>query len=164
MNGPQHAFSQENISRIPKESNVNQHYGTTGIKHGLAVLLIMALEDAQHQRPNLHYISSQATPPNISALTDAKWLRDLLPVVDPKIYEQVRVLLNGSVAVPGGLIDWQLFDDTAKNLSLILRGLSESYHARYATTASDGLTLWDPSCYPHPSTWRMREAISALLA
>jgi hypothetical protein len=143
---------------------VNQHYGTTGIKHALAMLLIMALEDAQHQRPNLGYISSQATPPDISALPDAKWLRDLLPVVDPKVYEQIRSLLTGSIAVPGGLVDAQLIDDTAKNISLILRGLSESYHAKYATTASDGLTLWDPSCYPHPSTWRLREVITTLLA
>jgi hypothetical protein len=143
---------------------VNQHYGTTGIKHAMAVLLIMALEDAQHQRPNLQYISSQATPQSVSALQDAKWLRDLLPVVDPQVYEQMRTLLNGSIAVPGGLVDGQLLDDTAKNISLILRGLSESYHAHYATTASDGLTLWDPACWPHPSTWRMREAISTLLA
>ena len=143
---------------------MNQHYGTTGIKHALAMLLIMALEDAQHQRPNLQYISSQATPPDISALQDAKWLRDLLPVVDPKIYEQVRSLLNGSIAVPGGLVDVQLIEDTAKNISLILRGLSEAYHAKYATTASDGLTLWDSQCYPHPSTWRLREVVSSLLA
>jgi len=59
---------------------VNQHYGTTGIKHSLAMLLIMALEDAAHQRPNLQYIASQSTPPDVSALTEAKWLRDLLPV------------------------------------------------------------------------------------
>jgi len=143
---------------------VNQHFGTTGIKHGLAVLLIMALEDAQHQRPNLQYISSQAAPPGVSTLPDAKWLRDLLPVVDPQVYEQIRTLLNGSLAVPGGLVDGQLFNDTAKNISLILRGLSESHHGRYATTASDGLTLWDPSCYPHPSSWRVREAVAALLA
>jgi len=143
---------------------MNQHYGTTGIKHALAMLLMMALEDAQHQRPNLQYISSQATPPDVSTIPDAKWLRDLLPIVDPKVYEQIRVLLNGSIAVPGGLVDKQLFDDTAKNISLVLRGLSESYHAHYATTASDGLTLWDQGCYPHPSAWRMREAISALLA
>lgn len=143
---------------------MNQHYGTTGIKHAMAVLLIMAMEDAQHQRPNLKYISSQATPPGVSTLPDAKWLRDLLPVVDPQVYEQIRLLLNGSIAVPGGLVDRQLFDDTAKNISLILRGLSESHHAHYATTASDGLTLWDPDCWPHPSTWRMREAITALLA
>lgn len=143
---------------------MNQHYATTGIKHAMAVLLIMALEDPEHQRPNLSYISSQVTPPDVSTLPDAKWLRDLLPVVDPKVYEQMRELLNGSAAVPGGLVDRQLFDDTAKNISLILRGLSESYHARYASKASDGLTLWDPSCWPHPSTWRMREAVSALLA
>jgi hypothetical protein len=143
---------------------VNQHYGTTGIKHALAMLLIMALEDAAHQRPNLQYIASQSTPPDVSALTEAKWLRDLLPVVDAKVYEQIRALLNGSIAVPGGLVDKQLFDDTAKNISLVLRGLSESYHATYATTASDGLTLWDQSCYPHPSTWRLREAVSVLLA
>jgi hypothetical protein len=143
---------------------VNQHYGTTGIKHAVAVLLIMALEDAQHQRPNLKYISSQATPPGVSTVPDAKWLRDLLPVVDPQVYEQMRLLLNGSIAVPGGLVDGQLFDDTAKNISLILRGLSESHHAHYATTASDGLTLWDPDCFPHPSGFRMREAIGALLA
>lgn len=143
---------------------MNQHYGTTGIKHGLAMLLIMALEDAQHQRPNLQYISSQATPPGVSTVPDAKWLRDLLPVVDPQVYEQMRLLLNGSIAVPGGLVDGQLLDDTAKNISLILRGLSESHHAHYATTASDGLTLWDADCYPHPSTWRVREAITALLA
>jgi hypothetical protein len=143
---------------------VNQHYGTTGIKHALAMLLIMALEDAQHQRPNLQYISSQATPPGVSTLPDAKWLRDLLPLVDPKVYEQIRLLLNGSIAVPGGLVDGQLIDDTAKNISLVLRGLSESYHATYATTASDGLTLWDPSCYPHPSTFRLREVVNALLA
>ena len=55
-------------------------------------------------------------------------------------------------------------DYTAKNISLILRGLSESYHAHYATTASDGLTLWDPNCFPHPSVFRMREAINTLLA
>jgi hypothetical protein len=143
---------------------VNQHYGTTGIKHAVAMLLIMAMEDAQHQRPNLQYISSQVTPPGVSTLPDAKWLRDLLPVVDPQVYEQVRALLNGSIAVPGGLVDGQLLDDTAKNISLILRGLSESHHAHYATTASDGLTLWDTNCYPHPSTWRMREAITSLLA
>jgi hypothetical protein len=143
---------------------VNQHYGTTGIKHALAVLLIMALEDAQHQRPNLQYISSQATPPDVSTLPDAKWLRDLLPIVDPKVYGQIRALLNGSIAVPGGLVDGQLFDDTAKNISLVLRGLSESYHAQFATTASDGLTLWDTNCYPHPSTWRVRDVVNALLA
>jgi hypothetical protein len=143
---------------------VNQHYATTGIKHAMAVLLIMALEDAQHQRPNLQYISSQITPPNVSTHPDAKWLRDLLPVVDSKVYEQIRTLLNGSVAVPGGLVDGQLFDDTAKNLGLILRGISESYHARYASTASDGLTLWDSSCWPHPSVWRVREVVNGLLA
>lgn len=143
---------------------MNQHYGTTGIKHAMAMLLIMALEDAQHQRPNLQYISSQAIPPGVSALPDAKWLRDLLPVVDPKVYEEMRALLNGSIAVPGGLVDGQLFNDTTKNISLILRGLSESYHARHATTASDGLTLWDPSCWPHPSTWRVREVVNGLLA
>ena len=143
---------------------MNQHYATTGIKHAMAVLLIMALEDAQHQRPNIDYISSQVTPPDVSTAPDASWLRDLLPVIDPKIYEQLRGLVNGSAAVPGGLVDRQLFDDTAKNISLILRGLSESYHAQYATTASDGLTLWDATCWPHPSAWRMREVVSALLA
>jgi hypothetical protein len=143
---------------------LNQHYGTTGIKHAIAMLLIMALEDAQHQRPNLQYISSQATPPDVSTLPDAKWLRDLLPIVDPKVYEQIRSLLQGSIAVPGGLVDGQLIEDTAKNISLILRGLSESYHAQYATTASDGLTLWDASCYPHPTTWRLREVVGTILA
>ncbi len=88
----------------------------------------------------------------------------MLPVVDPKVYEQIRALMNGSIAVPGGLADGQLIDDTAKNISLVLRGLSESYHAQYATTASDGLTLWDPGCFPHPSVWRVREVVTALLA
>jgi len=143
---------------------VNQHYATTGIKHAVAMLLIMALEDAQHQRPNLQYISSQVTPPNVSTVGEAKWLRDLLPLVDSKVYEQVRELLNGSIAVPGGLVDQQLLDDTAKNISLVLRGLGESYHAHYATTASDGLTLWDAGCFPHPSTFRVREVVNALLA
>jgi hypothetical protein len=78
------------------------------------MLLIMALEDAQHQRPNLQYISAQPTPPDVSTLPDAKWLRDLLPVVDPKVYQQIRALVNGSIAVPGGLVDGQLIDDTAK--------------------------------------------------
>ena len=143
---------------------MNQHYGTTGIKHAMAMLLIMALEDAEHQRPNLKYIASQATPPDVSTIPDAKWLRDLLPIVDQKVYQQIRALVNGSIAVPGGLVDGQLIDDTAKNLSLVLRGLSESYHAQYATTASDGLTLWDSNCFPHPSTWRMRDVVTALLA
>lgn len=143
---------------------MSQHYGTTGIKHALAMLMIMALEDASHQRPNVQYISSQATPPDVSTLPDAKWLRDLLPVVDSKVYQQIQQLLTGSIAVPGGLVDGQLFDDTAKNISLILRGLSEHYHAQYAVTASDGLTLWDPSCYPHPSAWRVREVVTSLLA
>ena len=156
MNGLEYVSLQGNTSRIRRENSVNQHYGTIGIKHALAVLAIMALEDAQHQRPNLAYISSQATPPNVSTVQEAKWLRDLLPLVDSKVYEQIRALLNGSIAVPGGLVDRQLFDDTAKSIGLILRGLSESYHARYATTAGDGLTLWDPGCYPHPSVWRSR--------
>jgi hypothetical protein len=143
---------------------MNQNYGTTGIKHALAMLLVMALEDANHQRPNVQYISSSAIPPGVSVATEAIWLRDLLPVVDAKVYEQIRKLLNGSMALPGGLVDRQLFDDTAKNISLVLRALSESYHATYAVTASDGLTLWDPQCYPHPSAWRVRETIAALLA
>jgi hypothetical protein len=91
-------------------------------------------------------------------------LRPRTPIVDPKVYEQIRSLLQGSIAVPGGLVDGQLIEDTAKNISLILRGLSESYHAQYAITASDGLTLWDASCYPHPSTWRLREVVGTLLA
>ena len=143
---------------------MNQNYGTTGIKHGIAMLLMMALEDENHQHLNIQYVSSMATPPEVSAGSEAKWLRDLILVVDPKIYTQVRNLLNGSIAVPGGVVDGQLFADTAKNISLILRGLSESYHATYAVTASDGMTLWDPNCFPHPSCWRMRETVGALLA
>ena len=64
----------------------------------------------------------------------------------------------------GRSVDRQLFEDTAANIGLILRGLSESYHAQYAVTAGDGLTLWDPTCFPHPSIWRMREVVGALLA
>ena len=143
---------------------MNQNYGTMGIKHALAMLLIMALEDALHQRPNVKYVSSQSTPPDVSQATEAVWLRDLLPLVDPKIYQQVRILLGGSIAVPGGLVDGQLLDDTAKNISLVLHGLSESYHSYYGTTASDGMTLWDPDCVPHPSSWSMREVVTALLA
>ena len=143
---------------------MNQNYGTTGIKHALAMLMIMTLEDALHRRPNVQYISSQATPPEVSVATEAVWLRDLLPLVDPKIYEQVRVLMTGSVAVAGGLVDQQLIDDTAKNISLVLHGLSESYHAHYGTTAADAMLMWDPACSPHPSAWRMRAVVAALLA
>jgi hypothetical protein len=143
---------------------VNQNYGTTGIKHAVAMLLMMALEDENHQHLNIDYVSSQSTPPEVSTGSEAKWLRDLILVVDPKVYEQIRKILNGSIAVPGGVVDKQLFQDTAKNISLILRGLSESYHAQYAVTAADGSTLWDPACWPHPSCWRMREAVGALLA
>ena len=142
---------------------MNQNYGTTGIKHAVAMLLVMALEDENHQHANVQYIASQGTPPDISAGSEAKWLRDLLPIVDPKIYAQVRNLLNGSIAVAGGVVDRQLFEDTAKNVALILRGLSESYHNAYAITAADGMTLWDPLCFPHPSCWRMREAVGSLL-
>ena len=143
---------------------MNQNYGTTGIKHAFAMLLMMALEDENHQHLNIPYISSMATPPEVWLGSEAKWLRDLILVVDPKVYEQVRKILNGSIAVPGGVVDKQLFTDTAKNIALILRALSESYHAQYAVTAADGLTLWDPACFPHPSCWRMREAVGALLA
>jgi hypothetical protein len=128
------------------------------------MLLMMALEDENHQHQNIPYISSMATPPGVSVGSEAKWLRDLILIVDPKVYEQIRKILNGSIAVPGGVVDRQVFEDTAKNISLILRGLSESYHAQYAVTAADGLTLWDPACFPHPSCWRMREAVGALLA
>ena len=79
---------------IPQESEgrvaVNQNYGTTGIKHALAMLLMMALEDAIHQHPNIQYVASLATPPEVSTGSEAKWLRDLLLVVDPKVYEQIR--------------------------------------------------------------------------
>ena len=143
---------------------MNQNYGTTGIKHAFAMLLMMALEDENHQHQNIPYVSSKATPPEVSVGSEAKWLRDLILIVDPKVYEQVRKILNGSIAVPGGVVDRQLFEDTAKNISLILRGVSESYHAQYAVTAADGLTLWDPACFPHPSCWRMREAVGALLS
>jgi hypothetical protein len=143
---------------------VNQNYGTTGIKHCVAMLLMMALEDENHQHLNIDYVSSLSTPPEVSLGSEAKWLRDLILVVDPKVYTQVRQLINGGLAVPGGVVDRQLFEDTAKNISLILRGLSESYHATYALTAADGLTLWDPNCFPHPSCWRMREAVGSLLA
>ena len=143
---------------------MNQNYGTTGIKHGIAMLLMMAMEDENHQHLNIDYVSSLATPPEVSTGSEAKWLRDLFLAVDAKVYEQIRLLLNGGLAVPGGVVDRQLFEDTAKNISLILRGLSESYHATYAITAGDGLTLWDPNCYPHPAVWRMRETVGALLA
>ena len=143
---------------------MNQNYGTTGIKHAVAMLLMMALEDENHQHLNVDFVSSVATPPDVGRASEVKWLRDLMGVVDPKIYEQIRLLVNGGLAVPGGMVDRQLFEDTAKNISLILRGLSESYHASYAVTADDGLALWDPACYPHPAIWRMRETIGALLA
>ena|ERR1041385_6396052 len=128
------------------------------------MLLMMALQDENHQQLNIPYISSSATPPQVSTGAEAKWLRDLILVVDPTIYGQIRKLLNGSMAVPGGVVDGQLFTDTGKNINAILQALSESYHAQYAITAGDGLTLWDPNCYPHPSCWRMREAVGALLA
>ena len=143
---------------------MNQNYGTTGIKHAVAMLLMMALADENHQHLNIDYVSSRSTPLEVSTAAEAKWLRDLILVVDPKIYEQVRQLINGGLAVPGGVVDRQLFEDTAANIGLILRGLSESYHAQYAVTAGDGLTLWDPTCFPHPSIWRMREVVGALLA
>ena len=143
---------------------MNQNYGTTGIKHGVAMLLMMALEDENHKHLNIDYVSSMTTPPEVSVGSEAKWLRDLILIIDPKIYDQIRSLLNGGIAVAGGTVDRQLFEDTAKNISLILRGLSESYHASYAITAGDGMTLWDPTCYPHPSCWRMREAVGSLLA
>jgi hypothetical protein len=143
---------------------MNQNYGTTGIKHAVAMLLVMALQDENHQHRNIDYVASLATPPEVSTGSEAKWLRDLILVIDPKIYEQVRRLLNGSIAVTGGTVDRQLFEDTAKNISLILQGLSESYHSTYAVTAGDGMTLWDPLCFPHPSCWRMRETVGALLA
>jgi hypothetical protein len=147
-----------------RENSVNQNYATTGVKHVIAMLLMMALEDENHERLNIDYVSSQATPPSISVGSEAKWLRDLFPVVDPKIYEQVRNLLNVSIAVPGGTVDRQLFEDTAKNITVILRGLSESYRAQYASTASVAIALWEPGCWPHPSLWVMREAVGALLA
>src|SRR2546423_1169663 len=128
------------------------------------MLLMMALEDENHKHLNVDFVSSIATPPDVGQASEAKWLRDLMVVVDPKVYGQIRSLLNGGLAVPGGIVDRQLFEDTAKNISLILRGLSESYHATYAITASDGLALWDPACFPHPSIWRMRETVGALLA
>jgi hypothetical protein len=130
----------------------------------MAMLLMMALEDENHQHLNIDYVSSEATPPGTSVGSEAKWLRDLFPVVDPKIYEQIRNLLNVSIAVPGGIVDRQLFEDTAKNITVILRGLSESYSAQYADTASVAMTMWEAGCYPHPSLWVMREAVGALLA
>jgi len=102
---------------------VNQNYGTTGIKHAVAMLLMMALADENHQHLNIDYVSSRSTPLEVSTAAEAKWLRDLILVVDPKIYEQVRQLINGGLAVPGGVVDRQLFQDTAANISLILRGL-----------------------------------------
>ena len=142
---------------------MNQNYGTIGIKHSIAMLLMMALEDENHQHLNIDYVSSLATPPEVSTGSEAKWLRDLFLAVDPKVYEQIRLLVNGGLAVPGGVVDRQLIEDTAKNISLILRGLSESYHAKYASTAGDSLALWDPACWPHPSIWTMRETVGALL-
>jgi hypothetical protein len=143
---------------------VNQNYGTTGVKHAMAMLLMMALEDENQQHLNIPYVSSLSAPPETNIGSEAKWFRDLFPVVDAKIYEQMRNLLNGTIAVPGGVVDRQLIEDTAKNISLILRGVSESYHAEYGLTASDGMTLWDPSFFPHPCSWIMRGAIGALLA
>src|ERR1051326_4951454 len=91
---------------------MNQNYGTTGIKHAVAMLLMMALEDENHQHLNIDYISSLATPPEVSLGAEARWLRDLILVVDPKVYEQIRQLVNGGLAVPGGVVDKQLFQDT----------------------------------------------------
>ena len=143
---------------------MNQNYGTTGVKHAMAMLLMMALADENQQHLNVQYVSSSAAPPEVSLGSEAKWARDLFPVVDSKIYEQIRNLLNGTIAVPGGVVDRQLFEDTAKNINLILRGVSESYHAQYGVTASDGMTLWDPSFFPHPCSWILRGALGALLA
>ena len=142
---------------------MNQSYATTGIKHTLAMLLMMAMEDENHQHLNIDYVATLATPPQVSLGSEAKWLRDLILLVDPKIYEQIRGLVNGGLAVPGGVVDRQLFDDTAKNISLILQGVSESYHAQYATASSDSLALWEGT-YPHPSSWTLRETVGTLLA
>ena len=59
---------------------MNQNFGTTGIKHAVAMLLMMALEDENHQHLNINYVSSQATPPEVSIGAEAKWLRDLILV------------------------------------------------------------------------------------
>ncbi|MEO8097603.1 MAG: hypothetical protein ABI811_07860 [Acidobacteriota bacterium] len=152
---------------------MNQHVGTIALKHSLAMLLMMSLEDENHQFQNIAYIQKYSHDglPRPTSGGEAKWMRDLMPLIDPEIYTQMNRLLQGTTAVPGGFVNEALFLQTAANIRSILRGLSEAYDSNYKhhdeTGTADGrgmLNFWDPDCYPHTSVWRIREALGALLA
>jgi hypothetical protein len=81
---------------------MNQNYGTTGIKHAVAMLLMMALEDENHQHLNIDYISSPATPPEVSVGAEAMAAR-LDSGGRPQGLRTNRQLVNGGLAVPAGL-------------------------------------------------------------
>ncbi len=151
---------------------MNQHVGTIALKHTLAMLLMMSLEDENHQFPNVDYIKkySHDALPRPTTGGEAKWMRDLMPHIDPEIYTQMSRLLVGSTAVPGGFVNEALFRQTAGSIRSIFRSLSEAYDSNYQhhaeTNTADGrglLNMWDPQCYPHPSIWRVRETVGALL-
>ena len=152
---------------------MNQHVGTIALKHTLAMLLMMSLEDENHQFQNIAYIKkySHDALPRPTNGGEAKWMRDLMPLIDPEIYTQMTKLLQGTTAVPGGFVNEALFAQTAASIRSIVRGLSEAYDNNYKHHAETGtedgrgmLDFWNPDCYPHGSIWRVREVLGALLA
>lgn len=153
---------------------MNEHPSNRMVKHTLAVLLIMAIQDDREAEPfeNIKLIGKSAqnklsnnVPAPLSSGSQAGWLRDLLPCVDAKVYTYMQQLVSGTTNVPNTApINEQFFKDFASNFSGLLRALSELNDADPETAPESASAFWPPECYPHPVSWRLREVVSQLLA
>jgi hypothetical protein len=135
--------------------------------HFAAMQLILAMEDKDGNYPNVDYVKAHQPPPQF---TDPGFptdpgslalLQDMLPLVDPEVYNCFNQVLNSPTPIKIGdvTVDSDMVTNLAKLNSRLLQATTEQgKKAKFVAQA-----LWD-CAPPHPAPLVMREVIASLLA
>ena len=123
--------------------------------HSHALLLLMTMQDADQETPNVAHVRDNPTPPPAEALTDEDklFLRDLIARIDPGVYRSYRSMLLNNRSVGVSMIDENALGGLAVTHVDATHGISDDL----------GIGAWDGPA-PHPVRDVMRTLVEKMLA
>jgi hypothetical protein len=135
---------------------------TAFVKHHVAMQLILTMEsglDGDQRYPNVDFVRKNKTPPKVKKFPADKkyeWIkycRDMLPLVEPKVYEAFHQMLRSSKDVGGLTVNRKMVHQAANFNAAILQRTTDIFQQ----------PLWEGPP-PHGCYWIMREVIIDLLS
>jgi hypothetical protein len=134
---------------------------TVFVRHFAAMQLILSMQNADGSTPNVDYVRSNPKAPKVadwpgsmtSKYEGFKYLKDMLPLIDPAVYSAFHDMLTSSMNVSGILLNAATVEQNAKFTAAMLQ--------RTGDTGGKFFWVGDP---PHGCYWIMREAVAELLS